>query len=80
MSDTVPKPKPDNDGVAAPPFGPKVCLIVRHDGKLVGLEKDRHDAAWTMYNYHDCNDHEIRYVPVGSVPIQDLSIPAGWKQ
>jgi hypothetical protein len=76
----VPDPKPAHTGVAAPPFGPDVYLIVRHDDCLVGLESSRHDAAWTIHNYHDANDYHVRKVPVGMVPIESLEIPERWKQ
>lgn len=77
MTDELPTPKPDHLGIEGPPFGPMVYLIVSHDGKMLGVEPTRHDASWTIKTFHDCNDYEVRYVPVGSVPIKDLSIPGG---
>lgn len=75
--DELPEPKPghvDSRNVALP-FGESVYLIVRHDGKMVGVEPTRHDAAWTMEQFHDANEYDLWYGPVGSVPVSDLSIP-----
>lgn len=80
MTDELPQPKPDHTGIAAPPFGPHVYLIVRDDGKMCGIEKSRHDAAWAIWNFHGANEYDVRYVPVGCVPLVDLAIPDGWKK
>jgi hypothetical protein len=74
--ETLPNPKPAHTGVAAPPFGPSVFVVVRHDGKLCAVEPTRHDAVWQVERFHDCDDYELRYVPVGAVPLLDLSLPS----
>lgn len=71
MISAIPKPKPDHLGIAAPPIGPTVYLIVRHDGKMVGVEPTRHDAVGRIIDLHECDDYDIRPVPIGAIPLRD---------
>lgn len=70
----LPEPKVGHRdaGVTLLPFGPRVYLIVSHAGSLVGVEATRHQAVAACEQLHDCNDYELRYIPVGMVPIRDL--------
>jgi hypothetical protein len=67
-----PKPGHEQEGVTAPPFGPYVYVVVRHDGAMETVCPTRHEAAWEIERYHDANDYEVRYVPIGAVPISDI--------
>jgi hypothetical protein len=71
----LPEPKPDHEGTAGPPLGESVFVIVSHTGTMVGVEPTRHAAAWTIEKLHDANDYEVVMVPLGAVPLADLSIP-----
>lgn len=80
-TDTPPPPKVDHTdhphGRTGPlaALGPRVHLVVRHDDKLIDACATRHDAAWLIYQLHSCNDYRIEYVPVGAVPLADLTCP-----
>lgn len=71
MIDTIPTPKPAHFGIAGPPIGPLVYLIVRHDGKMVGSQPTRHDAVGVRAMLHSCDDYDIRQVPIGAIPLLD---------
>lgn len=71
MIDAIPNPKPAHTGIASPPLGPLVYLIVRHDGKMVGVEPTRHDAVGRLTELHSCDDYDIRPVPIGAIPLTD---------
>lgn len=71
MIEQIPDPKPAHKGIAAPPLGPTVYLIVRHDGKMVGCEPTRHDAIGRAAQLHQCDRYDIRPVPIGAIPLID---------
>lgn len=74
---TMPPDKEDHSGVAAVPLGGHVYVLQRHDGKMVGVHPDRHSAVGQAALLHDCNDYEPVRVPVGAVPMDDLSLQRG---
>jgi len=64
--------------VAAPPFGPNVYVLERHDGVVYGVWTSRHDAvaARTTYFRNTAKPEwfDVRYVPVGSIRINDIRV------
>lgn len=77
---SLPAPKVNHTGVAGPAIGPYVYVVVGHTGKMVAVEGTRHKALQTRQQLHDCNDYRIEAVPVGAVPMLDLSIPKEFRQ
>ena len=66
---------------AAQPFGPSVYVLERCDGKVYGVWTSRHDAvaARTIRFRNTVREEwlDVRYVPVGSLRIQDLVVVDG---
>lgn len=74
--DEPPAPKIDHvGGTADLAIGETVCLIVRHDGKMIDVEPTWGEAWNTIYRLHSANDYHVRRLPVGQIPIADLSVP-----
>ena len=70
--------KPGHSGVSSPPFGPKVWVLERYDGKIYGVWTSRHDAvaARTTRLSATCKREWLtpRLVPVGSLRLEDLVV------
>ena len=73
------KVKPGHSGNEGPAIGPVVWLSIRHDGKMFGPFKSRHDAVAHKVRCErlSADDYRVKPIRAGSFRFDDVVVRGG---